>query len=190
MVFNLWMIIFIILNDIPLFIGVTVSKPLKLNFLYPPQKYINKELIYQLSATIGYALFCLVFQYFLIFYRFENKPGYLITNNSADIEQPYYEPFYFFVIFGIQNILIGIAFSAGYPFKEVFYKNIILILIFIINMAFITIIFYYEYFQELPLFRSWNSIFKIPELTEPFRLKFLFYMILNIIGTVSIAKIV
>lgn len=68
----------------PIFVTMSLTEPQKLNYLFPPAKYLNKKLIFQIFINLGFAIFCITLLYLNLFYNELSKDINNITDDLSD----------------------------------------------------------------------------------------------------------
>lgn len=124
----------------------------------------------------------LIIFYFFVFKRETFKPIALITDDFLVREHPFIESFSFYIVLYVTNIVMCLAYSGGYPFKEPFYKNSALCICVFLNIFLMMSLFFVNIYEELKIGGVIRWLFVIPHLEKDYQLKTFAYLVIYIVS--------
>lgn len=168
---------------IPSFVTLSFTNARKLNPFFPQAGLINKEYLTSfIYNIITNSLFQITIAY-ILFYRLTfKKPKDIHTSTDLANDLYYYEAFIFFIVEGINFIIMAVSFNRGYPFKENFYHNFKQTIYVFFVLCFLISLYFVNFFEGIFFGRWWIETFKIPQIdTKSQNYFFLFMIALNMI---------
>lgn len=142
---------------------MTFTRARKLNVYYPNPGLMNPEVMYTLIINFFASVLVIYLFYIWIYFRVEHKDSLLIMRaEDYDKDLMYMEPFCFFILVGINSILMALSMNRGFPFKQGFFENKKLLAYVSFVLGLLLLLFNIEFFEGIFLGKFLIRLLVIP----------------------------